>query len=134
MELTEALKFQVPALYPSNLPVHQDGTCNGLQHYAALGGDKTGAQHVNLERGDRPADVYSHVARMVDVVVDQDAAEGVPEAKVVQGKIARKVVKQTVSRSWTWLVSWADMVFGIGNDHRLWSHVHRGPRPNRKTT
>ncbi|CEL52694.1 DNA-directed RNA polymerase, mitochondrial [Rhizoctonia solani AG-1 IB] len=96
MELTEALKFQVPALYPSNLPVHQDGTCNGLQHYAALGGDKTGAQHVNLERGDRPADVYSHVARMVDVVVDQDAAEGVPEAKVVQGKIARKVVKQTV--------------------------------------
>ncbi|CAE6354241.1 unnamed protein product [Rhizoctonia solani] len=96
MELTEALKFHVPALYPSNLPVHQDGTCNGLQHYAALGGDETGAQHVNLERGDRPADVYSHVARMVDVVVDEDAAAGIPEAKLVQGKIARKVVKQTV--------------------------------------
>ncbi|CAE6492233.1 unnamed protein product, partial [Rhizoctonia solani] len=96
MELTEALKGPVPELYRSNLPVHQDGTCNGLQHYAALGGDAAGAQHVNLEQGDRPADVYSHVARMVDVVVDEDAALGIPEAKVVQGKIARKVVKQTV--------------------------------------
>ncbi|CAE6504203.1 unnamed protein product [Rhizoctonia solani] len=96
MELTEALKSKVPELYQSNLPVHQDGTCNGLQHYAALGGDTAGAQHVNLEHGDRPADVYSHVARMVDVIVDEDAATGVPEAKLVQGKIARKVVKQTV--------------------------------------
>ncbi|KAH7334818.1 hypothetical protein B0J17DRAFT_770366 [Rhizoctonia solani] len=96
MELTEALKSNVPELYPSNLPVHQDGTCNGLQHYAALGGDTTGAQHVNLQQGDRPADVYSHVARMVDVIVDADAEAGVPEALIVQGKIARKVVKQTV--------------------------------------
>ncbi|KAG8691426.1 DNA-directed RNA polymerase [Ceratobasidium sp. 423] len=96
MELTAAHKCNVPELYQSNLPVHQDGTCNGLQHYAALGGDTAGAQHVNLEHGDRPADVYSHVARMVDVIVDVDAAAGVPEAKLVQGKISRKVVKQTV--------------------------------------
>ncbi|CAE6461591.1 unnamed protein product [Rhizoctonia solani] len=96
MELTEALKLPNPYLYESNLPVHQDGTCNGLQHYAALGGDSTGAQHVNLEQGDRPADVYSHVARMVDVIVDRDAAAGIPEALLVKGKITRKVVKQTV--------------------------------------
>ncbi|KAJ1306117.1 hypothetical protein OPQ81_010828 [Rhizoctonia solani] len=96
MELTEALKFNVPELYPSNLPVHQDGTCNGLQHYAALGGDAAGAQHVNLEQGDRPADVYSHVARMVDVIVNADAEAGVAEALLVKGKISRKVVKQTV--------------------------------------
>ncbi|EUC62471.1 DNA-directed RNA polymerase [Rhizoctonia solani AG-3 Rhs1AP] len=96
MELTEALKLPNPYLYESNLPVHQDGTCNGLQHYAALGGDVTGAQHVNLEHGLRPADVYSHVARMVDVIVNKDAEAGLPEALLVQGKIARKVVKQTV--------------------------------------
>ncbi|CAE6464323.1 unnamed protein product [Rhizoctonia solani] len=95
MELTEALKSN-PLLYMSSLPVHQDGTCNGLQHYAALGGDSAGAQHVNLEHGDRPADVYSHVARMVDVIVNKDAEAGVPEALLVRGKIARKVVKQTV--------------------------------------
>lgn len=92
-----------PALYESNLPVHQDGTCNGLQHYAALGGDTAGAQHVNLQQGERPADVYTHVARMVDKVVDADALAGDEAAKLVQGKITRKVVKQTVSFK---LISW----------------------------
>jgi hypothetical protein len=32
----------------SYLPVQQDGSCNGLQHYAALGRDKAGAAAVNL--------------------------------------------------------------------------------------
>ncbi|KAG9104531.1 DNA-directed RNA polymerase [Ceratobasidium sp. 370] len=96
MELHAALSSVNPALYESRLPVHQDGTCNGLQHYAALGGDEAGAQHVNLKEGDRPADVYSHVARMVDKVVDAEAAKGEPSAMLVQGKITRKVVKQTV--------------------------------------
>jgi DNA-directed RNA polymerase len=28
--------------------IHQDGSCNGLQHYAALGRDIEGANQVNL--------------------------------------------------------------------------------------
>ncbi|QRW12717.1 DNA-dependent RNA polymerase [Ceratobasidium sp. AG-Ba] len=95
-ELVAALESPAPALYHSRLPVHQDGTCNGLQHYAALGGDQAGAQHVNLEQGDRPADVYSHVARMVDKVVNAEAEKGDEAALTVRGKITRKVVKQTV--------------------------------------
>lgn len=39
MELTRALRSPDPAAYVSHLPVHQDGSCNGLQHYAALGLD-----------------------------------------------------------------------------------------------
>lgn len=31
-----------------SLTVHQDGSCNGLQHYAALGGDAVAAEQVNL--------------------------------------------------------------------------------------
>jgi DNA-directed RNA polymerase len=30
--------------YLCRLPVHQDGSCNGLQHYAALGKDADGGQ------------------------------------------------------------------------------------------
>ena len=37
MELKKALELPDPASFISHLPVHQDGTCNGLQHYAALG-------------------------------------------------------------------------------------------------
>ena len=40
------------------LPVHMDGSCNGLQHYAALGRDQEGAVKVNVAPSDRPQDVY----------------------------------------------------------------------------
>ena len=33
-----------PESYPSSMPVHQDGSCNGLQHYAALLRDTHGAK------------------------------------------------------------------------------------------
>lgn len=96
-ELTDALNYpEGPEAFPSSLPVHQDGTCNGLQHYAALGGDLAGAQQVNLAQGEKPADVYTGVAELVIGQLDQDAAEGNHEAQLLQGKITRKVVKQTV--------------------------------------
>ncbi|KAI9374887.1 hypothetical protein BJX61DRAFT_496355 [Aspergillus egyptiacus] len=95
-ELRNALQYSDPTEYPSRLPIHQDGSCNGLQHYAALGGDKAGAQQVNLEPSDRPSDVYSGVADFVRAAVENDALMGDPTAKMLQGKITRKVVKQTV--------------------------------------
>jgi DNA-directed RNA polymerase len=39
--------------------VHQDGSCNGLQHYAALGRDEAGGEQVNLMPRERPGDVYT---------------------------------------------------------------------------
>lgn len=96
MELRAALESPDPLKFESTLPVHQDGTCNGLQHYAALGGDKQGAAQVNLAVTDRPSDVYTFVATMLDEAIARDVAKGNEEAKIVQGKITRKVVKQTV--------------------------------------
>ena len=32
----------------------KDGSCNGLQHYAAIGRDKLGAASVNLVPADKP--------------------------------------------------------------------------------
>ncbi|CAD6918554.1 unnamed protein product [Tilletia controversa] len=96
-ELTRAAKYpDGPEAYPCSLPVHQDGTCNGLQHYAALGGDMEGARQVNLSRGDSPADVYTGVASLVIERVEADAKEGNELAQLLVGKVTRKVVKQTV--------------------------------------
>ncbi|KAK3400353.1 mitochondrial DNA-directed RNA polymerase [Sordaria brevicollis] len=95
-ELKAALDLEDPTQYVSHLPIHQDGTCNGLQHYAALGGDTWGAQQVNLIPGDRPADVYSAVAKLVIKGIEEDLAKGNEFAKAINGKITRKVVKQTV--------------------------------------
>ena len=98
MELKAALDSPDPHAYECALPVHQDGTCNGLQHYAALGGDARGARQVNLDITDRPSDVYTYVANMVEKRMREDL-ETNPEnkfARMLVGKIARKVVKQTV--------------------------------------
>jgi DNA-directed RNA polymerase len=96
MELRNALESPDPEKYESCLPVHQDGTCNGLQHYAALGGDVIGAKQVNLDVSDRPSDVYTYVSEMVKAQIDKDAAEENEFAIKLQGSINRKVVKQTV--------------------------------------
>jgi DNA-directed RNA polymerase len=95
-ELKAALELPDPTQFVSHLPVAQDGSCNGLQHYAALGGDSFGASQVNLEPGERPADVYSGVAKLVKEAVQKDADAGDAMAKVLLNKITRKVVKQTV--------------------------------------
>ncbi|RYO78804.1 hypothetical protein DL766_009567 [Monosporascus sp. MC13-8B] len=95
-ELKAALDSPDPTKFVSHLPVHQDGTCNGLQHYAALGGDLWGAQQVNLVPGERPADVYSAVADLVKQSVAEDVESDNFMGKAVDGKITRKVVKQTV--------------------------------------
>lgn len=95
-ELTEALSSPDPTKFVSHIPIQQDGTCNGLQHYAALGGDPIGAQQVNLEPGDRPADVYTAVAEAVKALVREDAAAGNPVAQKLDGRLTRKCVKQPV--------------------------------------
>ncbi|SZF03459.1 unnamed protein product [Blumeria hordei] len=96
IELKNALESPDPTKFVSHLPVHQDGTCNGLQHYAALGGDTWGAKQVNLEPGEKPADVYSAVADLVRIDIAKDKEAGNPLAAALEGKITRKTVKQTV--------------------------------------
>jgi DNA-directed RNA polymerase, mitochondrial len=95
-ELKQALDLPDPTKYVSHLPVHQDGSCNGLQHYAALGGDIAGAKQVNLEPGDKPSDVYTGVAELVKAEVKQEAAQGDEMAALLDGRVTRKIVKQTV--------------------------------------
>eukprot|EP00698_Gefionella_okellyi_P002915 TRINITY_DN12765_c0_g1_i1.p1 TRINITY_DN12765_c0_g1~~TRINITY_DN12765_c0_g1_i1.p1 ORF type:complete len:951 (-),score=155.09 TRINITY_DN12765_c0_g1_i1:1452-4304(-) len=103
-ELVNVLDSPNPAAYLSSQPIHQDGSCNGLQHYAALGRDSLGASQVDLLPSDKPGDVYSAVADRVRVKVAADAErldahEHVALAKVLLPHITRKVVKQTVMTS-----------------------------------
>ncbi|RIB09389.1 hypothetical protein C2G38_273120 [Gigaspora rosea] len=95
-ELTDAIRSPSPENFMSRIPVHQDGTCNGLQHYAALGGDLEGASQVNLAPSDTPSDIYTAVAKRVKELVKMDAEIGDERALIVLDHINRKVVKQTV--------------------------------------
>ncbi|XP_010551348.1 PREDICTED: DNA-directed RNA polymerase 1, mitochondrial [Tarenaya hassleriana] len=105
INLTEALRNPSPKTTISHMPVHQDGSCNGLQHYAALGRDKLGAAAVNLVAGEKPADVYSGIASRVLEIMRQDAEKdpsthpNVAYAKLLINQVDRKLVKQTVMTS-----------------------------------
>ncbi|KAJ3598921.1 hypothetical protein NHX12_032884 [Muraenolepis orangiensis] len=96
MEIANAVRSPDPAQFISHLPVQQDGSCNGLQHYAALGRDTIGATSVNLMPCDVPQDVYSGVAQQVEEFRARDAKSGLKTAQILEGFINRKVVKQTV--------------------------------------
>lgn len=95
-ELVAAYDLPDPSKFVSHIPVQQDGSCNGLQHYAALGGDIDGARQVNLTPFDKPQDVYAEVASIVSELVKEDAENGNPLADFLVGKINRKIVKPTV--------------------------------------
>ncbi|XP_042464246.1 DNA-directed RNA polymerase 2, chloroplastic/mitochondrial-like isoform X1 [Zingiber officinale] len=105
INLAEALRSSTPENTVSHIPVHQDGSCNGLQHYAALGKDKLGAISVNLVAGDEPADVYSSIATRVLNIMCRDAEKGPSinpnalHAKLLIDQVDRKLVKQTVMTS-----------------------------------
>ncbi|KAF2561212.1 hypothetical protein F2Q70_00014366 [Brassica cretica] len=105
INLTEALRSPSPETVLSHIPIHQDGSCNGLQHYAALGRDTIGAEAVNLVAGEKPADVYSEIAARVLDIMRRDADKD-PEiypdalrARKLINQVDRKLVKQTVMTS-----------------------------------
>ncbi len=99
MEIGAAIESGDPARFVSRLPIHQDGSCNGLQHYAALGRDVLGAGAVNLLPADRPQDIYSEIVDIVERKRRADAegdSEDAALAQLLEGFVMRKVVKQTV--------------------------------------
>ncbi|KAK7388405.1 hypothetical protein VNO78_23221 [Psophocarpus tetragonolobus] len=105
INLSEALRSSSPNSVISHLPIHQDGSCNGLQHYAALGRDVLEAAAVNLIATEKPADVYSEIAVRVHDIMRRDSNKdpaAYPNAllaKVLINQIDRKLVKQTVMTS-----------------------------------
>ncbi|KAK7291936.1 hypothetical protein RIF29_07499 [Crotalaria pallida] len=105
INLSEALRSSSPNSVISHLPIHQDGSCNGLQHYAALGRDSLEAAAVNLVASEKPADVYSEIAVRVHDIMRRDSNKDPSTypnaliAKVLIDQIDRKLVKQTVMTS-----------------------------------
>ncbi|KAI5585607.1 hypothetical protein BDE02_06G156700 [Populus trichocarpa] len=105
INLSEALKSASPHTVISHLPIHQDGSCNGLQHYAALGRDSQEAAAVNLVAAEKPSDVYSEIATRVHEIIRRDSNKDPATnphallAKVLIDEVDRKLVKQTVMTS-----------------------------------
>lgn len=82
-----------------SIPIQIDGTCNGLQHLAALTRDEEAAQHVNLARSSvlsAPADIYGVVAQQVTWRISCMDAPWVLRMRAAGLDINRKLCKGPV--------------------------------------
>lgn len=97
-ELAKAIRSGKPNEFYSDLPVQVDGSCNGLQHYAALGLDEDGARLVNVLPTDEPNSVYNDIADYAAKLARDDGVNGNLIAKDLSDRdiIDKNLVKQTV--------------------------------------
>lgn len=83
-----------------SLPISVDGSCNGLQHFAAMTRDEVCGAEVNLTNSPASGDVYAAVARRVEERVREDLAAGgdnaVYAAAWLEFGIDRKLCKRPV--------------------------------------
>ncbi|RHY35077.1 hypothetical protein DYB32_000435 [Aphanomyces invadans] len=127
-ELARAIQSPNPEEYLSNVPVHMDGSCNGLQHYAALGRDQAGAEQVNLVKADKPQDVYTGVASRVIEQMERDAAVPLCTFEECLAK-----VRETKSHEWAALVAAHETYLAAEADYNKKCHSRkRGERIGHK--
>ena len=106
MEVAKVLKHlgngNNVATFICRMPIHQDGSCNGLQHYAGLARDDLGGRSVNLLPLETKMDVYVEVRDLVEKKIRNDigtqlaAPEEVAKAKLILQILDRKLVKRPV--------------------------------------
>jgi Autographiviridae RNA polymerase len=80
----------------SRLPIAQDGSNNGCQHFGMMMRDVPTGEAVNLIPADKPQDIYQRVADVVSVRVEEDAAKGDEQAVLWIGKVTRSITKRPV--------------------------------------
>jgi DNA-directed RNA polymerase len=88
----------------THLPIAQDGSCSGLQHFSAALRDKVGGTAVNLVPSELPSDVYQEVADLAKSKLrviastsgmDEDQEEALLAARILDFGITRKATKRS---------------------------------------
>lgn len=95
-EYVKAAGMDNPAMYESDLPVHQDGSNNGLQLMSLLGRDPIGAKLTNCSSLPVRYDIYSETASIVQELIGEDVMNGhrTEEAKHWVGHVTRSTCKR----------------------------------------
>ncbi|AUV61936.1 RNA polymerase [Pseudomonas phage PollyC] len=87
-----------PSEFRTRLPLGQDGSCNGLQHYSAMLRDPVGAAATNLAPDSHQHDIYAEVATATERLVgaaELDAEFGIAE-RWKRHALSRGLVKRSV--------------------------------------
>ena len=92
----EATSMDNPENYLSTLPIHQDGSNNGLQIMSLLGRDPVGAKLTNCSSEPDRFDIYSETALVVNELIAEDIRTGTrtEEAQRWVGNVRRSTCKR----------------------------------------
>ena len=88
----------MPHEFRTRLPLGQDGSCNGLQHYSAMLRDEVGGAATNLIPDTHQHDIYAEVATATERLVGASECDG--EHRLAerwkQHALSRSLVKRSV--------------------------------------
>lgn len=105
----------------TQLPIGMDGSCNGIQHWAAIARDPVIGAMVNLLPSDKPGDAYSVVAKSVTASMAERVGKD-DWATILMtywnGSVGRGVVKRAVMTD-PYGVTRRGIVDGLVNDGNL---------------
>lgn len=95
-EYTQAIRMDNPEKFLSTLPVHQDGSNNGLQLMSLLGRDPVGAMLTNCSSSPERYDIYAETAAVVNELIAEDIRNGrrLEEAQRWVGNVTRATCKR----------------------------------------
>ena len=89
--------------FETGVPIHVDGSCNGLQHYSAMSLHPKGAATANLSKktwAESPSDIYTTVLEVVKAknlaIIEEPSSPIAELATRTHPFLARKTVKQSV--------------------------------------
>jgi DNA-directed RNA polymerase len=91
-EIASAVNSGNPETFSSTLPVLLDGSCNGIQHLAALSLDEEAGRQVNLLPSVVPSDIYQSTAEALKVWLKNEGSEVADQW--LQYGIKRKLTKR----------------------------------------
>jgi DNA-directed RNA polymerase len=106
--------------FVSGLPIYQDGSCNGLQHFSALLRDEVGGAAVNLVPGDGPRDIYHDLAEKVKDKLEE-RAEFDPLALMW---LDSKLVDRDLTKKPTMTFAYGSRKWGQGEQIREYLEKH----------
>ena len=85
-----------PANHESRIPLGQDGSCNGLQHFSAMLRDSVGGRATNLVPDSVQRDIYGMVAQETAEIVQGDPDVGTIAERWKRHELSRSLVKRSV--------------------------------------
>lgn len=86
-----------PGTFLTRLPLGQDGSCNGLQHFSAMLRDEVGGKATNLVASERKQDIYALVAaRTAELVAASPDDESAIAQRWKKHTLSRGLVKRSV--------------------------------------